>query len=163
MEVDLQSCGTLFSLLPSDIKCQQKYVESLFRSPLVCSEFYALYFFLIFSGVVLLLYILFLCMDGSGIWTPWSVSLCLSFWLILHLHSEVCILTHFAFTAWFLTCEELKILRQRKFSSSQPGCSIHLGSWDCGSVCWEEMGWEVCCFLVPGTCTRSLEGLYSVN
>lgn len=45
MEVDLQSCGTLFSLLPSDIKCQQKYVESLFRSPLVCNEFYALYFF----------------------------------------------------------------------------------------------------------------------
>lgn len=45
MEVDLQSCGTLFSLLPSDIKCQQKYVESLFRSPLVCSEFYALYIF----------------------------------------------------------------------------------------------------------------------
>lgn len=46
MEVDLQNCRTLFSLLPSDIKCLQKYVESLFRSPLVCSEFYALYFFI---------------------------------------------------------------------------------------------------------------------
>lgn len=71
--------------------------------------------FFIFCGAFLLLYILFLCMDGSGIWTPWSVSLCPSFWLILHLLSEVCILTHFAFTAWFLTCEELKVLKQRKF------------------------------------------------
>lgn len=44
MEMDLQNCRTLFSLLPSDIKCLQKYVESLFRSLLVCNEFYALYF-----------------------------------------------------------------------------------------------------------------------
>lgn len=44
MEVDLQNCGTLFSLLPSDRKSLQKYVESLFGSPLVCNEFYALYF-----------------------------------------------------------------------------------------------------------------------
>lgn len=95
--------------------------------------------FFIFWGLFLLLYILLLCMDGSGVWTSWSVSLCPSFWLISRLHSEVCILTHFAFAAWFVTCEELKMLKRRKFSSS------HLGCWDCSFVCWEEMGCEVCC------------------
>lgn len=95
--------------------------------------------FFIFWGLFLLLYILFLCMDGSGVWTSWSVSLCPSFRLISRLHSEVCILTHFAFAAWFVTCEELKTLKRRKFSSS------HLGCWDCSFVCWEEMGCEVRC------------------
>lgn len=154
MEVDLQSCGTLFSLLPSDIKCQQKYVESLFRSLLVCSEFYALYFFIFWGFFYCSTF--FSWMDGSGFWTSWSLSLCPSSWLVFHLHSEVCILRHFAFTAWILTCEELKILKQSRSCSSQsPCCPFTLAGLQLRVLGGDGLGRLL---LVLSTCTRSLQG-----
>lgn len=43
MEVDLQNCSALFSLLSAYMEYLQKYVESLFRSPLVSNGFCALH------------------------------------------------------------------------------------------------------------------------
>lgn len=85
--------------------------------------------FFIFWGF-LLLYILFLCMDGSGIWTSWSVSLCPSSWLFFHLHSDVCILTHFAFAVWFLTVRNWKSSIRGSFPS--PSRAAAHSPWQLG-------------------------------
>lgn len=140
MEVDLQSCGTLFSLLPSDIKCQKKYVESLFRFPLVCSEFYALYFF-IFWGFFIALHSfpLYGWLGNLNIMECLLVPIILTYFMppFWGLHFDKlcfnCLICHLWGTEDPLT-EEVFLLPARLLP-------VQLGSWDC----WE-MGWDVLCW-----------------
>lgn len=161
MEVDLQSCGTLFRLLPSDIKCQQKYVESLFRSPLVCSEFYALYFFLFSVGF-------FYCFTFfSSVWMArefehHGASPCAR-------HSELFYTSVLRFAFWhtlpllpdFLPVRNWKSLNR---SFPPPSRAAAHSPWQLGLQLRVPGGDGLgSLLLVPSTCTRSLEGLYSVN
>lgn len=46
----------------------------------------------------------------------------------------------------FLPVRNWQSLGRGSFPPPSRAVPIHLGSWDCSSVCWEEMGWEVCCW-----------------
>lgn len=65
----------------------------------------------------------------------------------LSLCSEVCVLTHFAFTPCFLIYQQLKNpYTVEIFLLPLPLIPVQLGNWDCCFICCEVMGWDIRCW-----------------